>query len=55
MFHSYLANLNQDGLQHALSGVLPGGQSIIVGFEDMTGGGDFDYQDLIFRVDEMNV
>ena len=36
---------------HALSGVDVGGQSISVGFEDLTGGGDQDYEDVVFRVE----
>lgn len=51
VFHSYSSSLNVDGVQHALSGVNVGGQSITVGFEDLTGGGDQDYQDVIFQVE----
>ena len=51
VFHSFASNLNSDGVQHALSGVDPGGQSISVGFEDLTGGGDRDYEDVVFRVE----
>ena len=51
VFHSFSSNMNSDGLQHALSGVDPGGQSISVGFEDLTGGGDRDYEDVVFRVE----
>lgn len=50
VFHSLAAALNSDGLQHVLSGVDAGGTSITVGFEDLLGGGDLDYQDYIFSV-----
>jgi hypothetical protein len=43
--------MNSDGLQHALSGVDVGGQSISVGFEDLTGGGDQNYEDVVFCVE----
>lgn len=49
-FHSIEAGLNPEDVQHALSGVAPGGKVINVGFEDLVGGGDQDYQDVIFTV-----
>ena len=42
--------MNSDGVQHALSGVEVGGEAITVGFEDLTGGGDQDYEDVVFHV-----
>lgn len=51
VFHSFSADMNSDGVEHALSGVDAGGQSISVGFEDLTGGGDEDYEDVVFRVE----
>ncbi|GGB18170.1 ExeM/NucH family extracellular endonuclease [Allosediminivita pacifica] len=51
VFHSYDASLNVDEAQHALSGVNPGGTSITVGFEDLVGTGDSDFQDLVFEVE----
>jgi hypothetical protein len=51
VFHSFAAGLNADGVQHALSGVKPGGEAITVGFEDETAGGDRDYQDVVFTVE----
>lgn len=51
VFHSYSEAMNTDGVQHALSGVDVGGRSISVGFEDLTGGGDRDYQDVVFRIE----
>ena len=51
VFHSFSERMNSDGVQHSLSGVDPGGESIVVGFEDQTGGGDWDFQDVVFRVE----
>lgn len=50
IYHSYSTTQNKDFVQHVLSGVDAGGQSIVVGFEDMTGGGDRDYEDVAFRI-----
>lgn len=50
VFHSIDHLLNADGLQHVVSGADPGGQSITMGFEDLLGGGDRDYQDVVFQV-----
>lgn len=49
-FHALDAALNFDGAKHALSGVEPGGESISIGFEDLTGTGDRDFEDLVFNV-----
>lgn len=51
VFHSFSSSLNIDAVQHVLSGVNLGGTQLSFGFEDMTGGGDLDYQDVIFTVD----
>jgi len=51
VFHSFSEDMNSDGVQHALSGVDVGGESISVGVEDLTGGGDQDYEDVVFRVE----
>jgi hypothetical protein len=51
VFHSFSQTLNADGVQHALSGVESGGESIVMGFEDLVGGGDSDYEDLVFRIE----
>ncbi|MGC6483844.1 MAG: nidogen-like domain-containing protein [Synechococcus sp.] len=51
VFHSFSQDLNSDGIQHALSGVNVGGEAITVGFEDLTGSGDRDYEDIVFRVE----
>ena len=55
VFHAYDASLNSDRVAHALSGVDPGGASITVGFEDMTGGGDQDYQDVVFSLSVFDI
>lgn len=54
VFHSFSAAMNLDGVQHALSGVDVGGEAITVGFEDLTGGGDRDYEDVVFRVETVD-
>ncbi len=41
-------SLNPDGLNHALSGVQ--GEELMIGFEDLTGGGDRDFDDVTFSV-----
>ena len=51
VFHSFAEDMNPDGVQHALSGFDVGGEAISVGFEDLTGGGDRDYEDIVFRVE----
>ncbi|MEP1766777.1 MAG: Ig-like domain-containing protein [Sulfitobacter sp.] len=42
--------LNSDGVEHFLSGAVNGGGDLRVGIEDLTGGGDMDYQDVVFTV-----
>jgi hypothetical protein len=54
VFHSFAADMNADGIQHALSGVSAGGESITVGFEDLTGGGDKDYEDVVFLLETVD-
>lgn len=49
-FHAEKASLNFDDEQHALSGIVDGGEAMIIGFEDLTGGGDQDYEDVVFTV-----
>jgi len=41
-------SLNPDGINHALSGVQ--GDELMIGFEDLTGGGDNDFDDVTFSV-----
>lgn len=55
VWHSHDAALNSDGVVHALSGVTPGGMAMIVGFEDLAGGGDRDYQDVLFLVESYDL
>ena len=42
---------NPDGLQHMIAFVPPGSPYLLVGFEDLLGGGDLDYNDILFAVD----
>ena len=51
VFHSFAGAMNSDGMQHALSGIEAGGHAIEIGFEDMTGLGDADYEDVVFSVE----
>lgn len=44
--------MNADGLTHVVSGVTQDGNAMLVGFEDILGGGDRDYEDLAFRIEE---
>jgi hypothetical protein len=43
--------LNSDGLQHVVAFLLPSTRFILIGFEDIVGGGDLDYNDALFAVD----
>ncbi|MCU0707981.1 MAG: DUF4114 domain-containing protein [Pirellula sp.] len=42
---------NSDRLQHVVAFVLPNSPYVLVGFEDIVGGGDLDYNDVLFVVD----
>lgn len=42
---------NSDGLQHVVAFMLPDTPFILLGFEDIIGGGDLDYNDALFVVD----
>ena len=42
---------NSDGLQHVVAFAMPDSPYILVGFEDIVGGGDLDYNDALFVVD----
>ena len=46
ILHSYDSDLNEDGMVHVLTGISEGDQSITLGFEDMTNGGDYDFEDV---------
>jgi len=50
-FFSTNKSLNKDGLIHAVSLSANGSTYLLVGFEDMTGGGDRDYNDVAFAVE----
>ena len=50
VFHSTDASLNADGLEHVLSGARADGQALQIGFEDLLGGGDRDFQDVLLAV-----
>ena len=50
-FFSTINSLNSDGLVHVVSLAYPGSPYLIIGFEDITGGGDRDYNDIVFVMD----
>ncbi|ANT62899.1 hypothetical protein AYJ57_20665 (plasmid) [Salipiger sp. CCB-MM3] len=53
VFHSFSKSLNVDGIEHVVSGVTAGGEGVAIGFEDLLGGGDKDYEDLLFTVSRL--
>lgn len=50
-FFSTDLSLNRDGIVHAVSLAPDGSAYLIIGFEDLLGGGDKDYNDLLFAVE----
>ncbi|MEO8271630.1 MAG: DUF4114 domain-containing protein, partial [Aureliella sp.] len=42
---------NSDSLQHVVAFLLPGTPYVLLGFEDIIGGGDLDYNDALFVID----
>jgi Ca2+-binding RTX toxin-like protein len=54
IFHSYAAEMNDDGIQHTLSGIDTSEEIILVGFEDIVGGGDRDYEDVVFGIERVD-
>jgi hypothetical protein len=50
-FFSTNISLNVDGLVHAVSLAENGSAYLVIGFEDIKGGGDRDYNDLVFAVE----
>ncbi len=50
-FFSTTTSLNMDGLVHAVSLAENGSAYLVIGFEDIKGGGDRDYNDLVFAVE----
>lgn len=51
IFHSNSASQNGDSVEHAVSGLGDGENQLVIGFEDLPGGGDQDYEDLVFTVE----
>ena len=51
IYHSHAAALNPDGVQHVISGLSADGRKMMFGFEDIYGGGDQDYQDVLFSAE----
>lgn len=51
VFHTASPTLNADGINHAVSGLGGTDGQLVIGFEDLAGGGDSDYQDLVVAVD----
>ena len=49
-FYSTALRLNRDRIVHAVSLAEDGSAYLVIGFEDMYGGGDLDYNDLLFAV-----
>ncbi|MBL8713015.1 MAG: VWA domain-containing protein [Alphaproteobacteria bacterium] len=43
-------SLNPDGLVHTISGVGSDSHTLTIGFEDLPGGGDHDYNDVVFNI-----
>lgn len=52
-YHTWYNNtdLNVDGKQHVVAFLLPNSRYVMIGFEDLYGGGDLDYNDCLFVVD----
>ena len=50
-YYSTQESLNRDGIVHAVSIAPDGSAYLIIGFEDLWGGGDRDYNDLVFAVE----
>ncbi len=44
-------HINPDGLVHAVAFTMPGTPYLLIGFEDLFGGGDRDYNDILFTLD----
>ncbi len=50
VFHTASPTLNADGIEHTISGMGSTPDQLVIGFEDLPGGGDRDYQDLVVSV-----
>ncbi|MBX3531834.1 MAG: DUF4114 domain-containing protein [Rhizobiaceae bacterium] len=51
IWHSFATAQNADGLVHARSGADADGTGFLIAFEDLNGGGDRDFQDVVFHLD----
>jgi hypothetical protein len=51
IFHSNSAAQNGDGVEHVVSGLGADGNQLVIGFEDLPGGGDQDYEDLVVAIE----
>lgn len=51
MTYSTDASVNPDGIDHVVAYAMPSSPYLLVGFEDLYGGGDRDFNDLLFAVD----
>ncbi len=54
-FFAGTGSLNSDGLAHAMVSNLVGDEGTLIGFEDLLGGGDKDYNDLMFSFSNTNI
>lgn len=50
VLHTASPTLNPDGIEHAVSGLGSAPNQLVIGFEDISGGGDRDYEDLVIAV-----
>ncbi len=51
MTYSTDTSINPDGINHVVAYAMPDSPYLLMGFEDLYGGGDQDYNDLLFAVD----
>ena len=51
MTYSTDSSVNPDGIDHVVAYAMPDSPYLLVGFEDLYGGGDRDFNDLLFAVD----
>ena len=49
IFHTAATNLSSDGIEHTVSGLNEDGD-LVIGFEDLVGGGDRDFEDVVISV-----
>lgn len=53
IYHSHRSSMNADGFSHVVSGTTAEGGPMVIGFEDQDGGGDLDFQDVVFAVADL--